>query len=124
MSTDLNFIDYKELAKNFKTEEDVRAETNMYLKILCEQFGISTKDSGHEITSYFGGRADSMYSDVIIEYKSPKINLKTQKGFDEVVYGRDDKDHGLFHYLVNFSLQDSLNDNDLFVESIRQTFIC
>lgn len=59
-----------------------------------------------------GGRADSIYSDVIIEYKAIDIDITTGKGFKEVVYGRDDKDHGLFHYLINFSLEKAHNDSD------------
>jgi len=110
---------YKDIAAKFNTEEDVRAETNRFLKNTCEAFGIKINDSGHEITSAYGGRADSIYSDVIIEYKSPKINLLSDRGFSEVIDGRNDKDRGLRHYLVNFSLEKAYNNTELFLETLK-----
>ncbi|MDR1329149.1 MAG: N-6 DNA methylase [Oscillospiraceae bacterium] len=109
---------YRSLAKKFNTEEDVRAETNHFLRESCDTFGIHLTDSGHEVTSVFGGRADSIYSDVIIEYKSPAVDLRSEKGFNEVILGRDHKDRGLMHYLINFSLEESHSDSALFIDTL------
>ncbi|MDD6338203.1 MAG: N-6 DNA methylase [Lentisphaeria bacterium] len=112
---------FKRKTLKFKTEEDVRAETNMFLRQLCEKRGIALQEasSGHEVSSIHGGRADSMYSNVIIEYKAPKIDITTSKGISEVIEGRDARDHGLKHYLINFALEDNLLcDDDLFQKSL------
>jgi hypothetical protein len=109
---------YKERSKQFKTEEDVRVETNHFLRNNCDQFGIEINDSGHEVTSVFGGRADSIYSNVIIEYKSPAVDLSKQTGCNEVVFGRNGKDRGLRDYLVNFSLEKAHGSPDLFLDAL------
>jgi hypothetical protein len=119
MNNNLNIEKYREISQQFITEEDVRAETNMFLRVSCDAFGISLRDSGHEVTSFYGGRADSMYSDVIIEYKAPGVNLNSTKGYNEVIYGRDARDHGLFHYLINFSLENAHNNNEMFLKLLK-----
>jgi len=108
--------EYSTRSKEFRTEEDVRAETNHFLRNACTLLGIKLRNSGHEVTSVFGGRADSIYSDVIIEYKSPNVDLCSDRGKSEVIDGRDDKDRGLRHYIVNFSLENSHNSQELFLD--------
>lgn len=96
---------YKKKAEAFVNEEEVRIGTNELIKELIKDFGIASLDESHETTSVHGGRADSIYSDIIIEYKI-KGTFKGKKGRDEAVYGRDAKDHGLKHYLINFTLDE------------------
>ncbi|SFK25725.1 N-6 DNA Methylase [Porphyromonadaceae bacterium KH3CP3RA] len=87
-----------------KNEEDVRIYTNILLDNLSNYYGLNKKTI-NEVSSVQGGRADSIYSDIIFEFKTPgKFN--SQKGIDEAIYGRNKKDRGLFTYLVNFSLEE------------------
>lgn len=87
-----------------KNEEDVRIYTNILLDNLSNYYGLNKKTI-NEVSSVQGGRADSIYSDIIFEFKTPgKFN--SQRGIDEAIYGRDNKDRGLFTYLVNFSLEE------------------
>jgi hypothetical protein len=108
-----NTIKFKEACTNAKNEEDVRLATNIFLDGLASLFKIK-KDISNEVTSLQGGRADSIYSDIIFEFKTPK-KFNNQKGVEEALYGRDDKDRGLFSYLINFSLENIKNsDNEYF----------
>lgn len=97
--------DYRKKAGSFANEEEVRIGTNELLKELIQDYEITSLEESHETTSIHGGRADSIYSDIIIEYKT-KGTFRSQKGRDEALYGRDDRDHGLKHYLINFTLDD------------------
>ena len=104
---------FKQQTLLFRTEEDVRAETNAFLRELCKKHNIRlSESSGHEVSSVHGGRADSMYSNIIFEYKAPSVDLTKKKGIDEVIDGRDEHDHGLKHYLINFSLEEHTNSNN------------
>jgi len=110
-------IKFKEDCTLAKNEEDIRIATNIFLDNLTVLFDIK-KELSSEVTSLQGGRADSIYSNIIFEFKSIK-KFNTKKGISESIYGRDEKDRGLFHYLVNFSLDElTVNDNKLFQELI------
>lgn len=112
MNNDLT-LKFKNACEKAKGEEDIRVAANIFLDGLTSFFKIE-KHTFSEVTSLQGGRADSVYSNIIFEFKSPgKFN--NHKGVDEAVYGRDEKDRGIFHYLVNFSLEQIGNsDNEYF----------
>ena len=47
-----------------------------------------------------GGRTDATFQNILFELK--KYNyFKTEKGIDEALYGRNDKDHGLYDYIIS-----------------------
>lgn len=96
---------YRIKAESFTNEEEVRIGTNELVKELIKDYEITSLTESHETTSVHGGRADSIYSDIIIEYKT-KGTFRSGKGRDEALYGRDGRDHGLKHYLINFTLDE------------------
>lgn len=49
-----------------------------------------------------GGRADATFQNISFEFKKPKY-FQTEKGINEALYGRDNKDHGLYDYLISSS---------------------
>ena len=104
---------FKENCKTGKSEDDVKREVNLFVSRVGEHFQLEI-DSSNERTSIHGGRADSIYNDVIVELKKLKL-FKNQEGVNEAVWGRDEKDHGLYHYLINFSLDSCHNDENLFL---------
>jgi len=104
---------FKKDCTNAKNEEDIRIASNIFLDKMTSLFKIK-KDISSEVISLYGGFADSIYSNIIFEFKAPN-KFNNQKGIDEAIYGRDKKDRGLFHYLVNFSLEQIKNtDNEYF----------
>jgi len=115
MNNDL-ILKFKQSCNDSKNEEDIRLATNIFLDGLTSLFKIK-KNISSEVTSLQGGRADSIYQDIIFEFKTPK-KLSSEKGINEAIYGRDEKDRGLFHYLVNFSLEQIKNSNDEYFKYI------
>lgn len=101
-------------------EEDVRAGFATVLKELSSVMGFDLQLTGHEVVSAHGGSADSVYNNVIFEYKSPH-KFNTQHGIDEAVFGRTTSitDRGLFHYLINFTLDENSNYDEEFLASLK-----
>ena len=102
--------EFRQSCVNARSEDDIKRGCNIFFYNIGELFNINI-NTDNERTSIHGGRADSIYNDVIFELK--KLNLfskSNQKGIDEAIYGRNNKDHGLFHYLINFSLESSNSD--------------
>jgi hypothetical protein len=101
-------------------EEDVRAGFTTVLKELSSVMGFDLQLTGHEVVSTHGGSADSVYNNVIFEYKSPH-KFNTKHGIDEAVFGRSTSltDRGLFHYLINFTLDENSNYDDEFSASLK-----
>lgn len=113
--------DYLTKRSAFNKEEDVRANFSTVLTELSHAIGFNLNLTGHEVVSAHGGSADSVYDNVVFEYKSP-MKFNTQHGIDEAVYGRTTEitDRGLFHYLVNFSLdENSRYSDEEFLASIK-----
>lgn len=107
----------KERCSSAKNEEEIRVAGHMFISAVCSQLGLKEQIS-NEISSVFGGRADSIYSNILFEYKKPN-HFKSDDGIQEAITGRKNNstDRGLFHYLINFALEQSSNDDAQF-ESI------
>lgn len=93
----------KLLCANAKSEDDIKAAVALLINSLNNSIELKELSHHHEVTSSHGGRADSIYSNIIFEYKKLDT-FRNEKGILEAIYGRDQKDHGLFHYIINFSL--------------------
>lgn len=100
---------FKKASAISKSEEDVRVATNIFIDGITTYYGLQ-KNANNEVPSIHGGRGDSIYSDIIFEFKKPNC-FSSKKGIAEAFYGRDDKDRGLYDYILNFSL-DELPDGD------------
>lgn len=109
---------YKNQCDIARTEDDIKGASNIFFNAIGLRLGIQI-DSHNEITSAHGGRVDSIYNNIYFEYK--KKGLFEAHGTDEAVYGRDEKDHGLFHYLVNFALEESNGDEQRFLHYLTSS---
>ncbi len=47
-----------------------------------------------------GGRTDATFQNILFELKKHDY-FKTEKGINEALYGRNDKDHGLYDYIIS-----------------------
>ena len=94
--------DFKSSCLATKTEDDVKRVCNQFFKDISRLYGIKI-NFDNDKTSLHGGRADSIYNHIIFELKKPHL-LETKDGVNEALYGRNASDHGIKHYLVNFSL--------------------
>lgn len=95
---------------NFKNEDDVKI--NFHSEIaspILKQVNPLLASAFHsEDTLQSGGRTDATFQNVCFEYK--KYNyFKNENGINEVLYGRDESDHGLYDYIIS-SAPFSTND--------------
>lgn len=103
---------FRRRMRSLNTEEDVRVAASEFLSRHLEGLTFASIDGRHEVVSAHGGRADSVYQDVIFEYKALGV-LGSPHGHSEALNGRPDStDRGLRHYLVNFALDEALPAED------------
>lgn len=107
---------FKSGCDSAKTEDDVKRVCNIFFSDISRLYGIDI-NFDNEKTSLHGGRADSIYNHIIFELKRPHL-LDSKEGIKEVISGRNNNDHGIEHYLVNFSLDESHNDDTIFVNNL------
>lgn len=103
----------KRKCSSARNEEDVRIATNIFLDKLNDNFDVISIDKHSEFTLLKGGRVDSVYSNILFEFKTPN-KFNSENGKHEAIYGRDDTDRGLFHYLINSSIENNNIDDDYF----------
>ena len=120
-----NIIDtFKKQCSEARSEEDdIRALPNIFFNSVGNALGLYPFIILNEITSAFGGSSmSSIYNNIYFEYKNLNLFSKpNSEGIKEAVYGRDNKDHGLFHYLVNFALEESHEDVDRFLHYLTSS---
>ena len=111
-----NIIDiFKEICSKATSEDDIKGACNIFFYNVGQLFELNI-EAKNEKTSVHGGRIDSIYNNIYFEYKKLDLFAKAD-GVNEAVYGRkNSKDHGLFHYLVNFSLEQSRCQQSTFEE--------
>ncbi len=92
-----------------KTEEDVRAATIVFLKQLTQEVGVNVKVQ-NEIVVLTGGRIDSLFDNIIFEFKKPEY-FDSQNGINEAIDGRNGKG-GLVDYMVARACDESSSVED------------
>lgn len=108
--------EFKQECRAAKSEDDIKRACNIFFHSIGKAFDLEIKSENEKVSAH-GGRADSVYNDIIFELKKLKLFSKSG-GIKEAVWGRDKNDHGIFHYLVNFSLENCSQDFDLFMSQL------
>lgn len=115
-------LNYKELSKEYRNilinsdnEEDVRIATATVLQKIISNMDFPSQSEiepfgKHEYTLFSGGRIDSLYSNVIIEYKR-KGYLNKKIELEQAINGRNSskKNAGLKYYILNYSDEKSID---------------
>ncbi|MEY8337449.1 N-6 DNA methylase [Lachnospiraceae bacterium 62-35] len=86
----------------FKTEDDVKIHfhSNIVKPLLEELNPGMAGQYKSEDTLLAGGRTDATFQNITFELK--KLNyFKTTNGIKEALYGRNEKDHGLYDYIIS-----------------------
>lgn len=99
-------MNFKLLEKNFKNhifknEDDVKLHFHSEIvKPILEEFNPEMANQ-YKSENYLlsGGRTDATFQNVYFEFKKFG-RFSTKAGVDEALTGRDDKDHGLYDYLL------------------------
>jgi N-6 DNA Methylase len=92
-----------------KTEEDVRQGTITFLKNLTKEVGVNVKIQ-NEMAVLSGGRIDSLFDNIIFEFKKPEY-FDTPHGITEAIEGRKDSG-GLVDYMISRSCIESTSVED------------
>ena len=86
----------------FRNEDDVKIHFHAdIVKPLLEELNPARANQYRsEETLLAGGRSDATFQNVIFELKRYEY-FKTNRGIDEALNGRDENDHGLYHYIIS-----------------------
>lgn len=100
-------MDLKMLEADFKqntfcNEDDVKIHfhSDIVKPILKEVNPSMIGQYRSEATLLAGGRADANFQNITLEFKKLGY-FDSPRGIEEALFGRDDKDHGLYDYLIS-----------------------
>lgn len=102
----------------FKNEDDVKIHFySDIVKPLLEELNpaMSGQYKSEEML-LAGGRADATFQNILFELKK-KDYFKNKNGVDEALYGRNEKDHGLYDYIISSA---QLSNRDTKEDMIRK----
>lgn len=91
------------------TEEDVRLATFNFLKGLTKEMGVNVKIQNEKVV-LTGGRIDSLFDNIIFEFKKP-VYFDTSAGIEEAVNGRRNRG-GLIEYILSVACYESNSIED------------
>lgn len=101
---ELNKLEQSFKLNNFNTEDDVKIHFHSdIIKPLLEELNptmVSQYKSEDNLLA--GGRTDATFQNVSFELKKIKY-FKNASGIEEALYGRNNKDHGLYDYIISNS---------------------
>lgn len=85
----------------FKNEDDIKVRFHSEIvKPLLDELNPEMAGLYHsEDKLIVGGRTDATFQNISFEFKKEGYFSK-QSGIDEALYGRNGKDHGLYHYII------------------------
>jgi hypothetical protein len=95
--------------KGASSEEDVRIATVKFLRELASEVGVQVKIL-NEKAVISGGRIDSLFEDIIIEFKKPSY-FDSPAGITEAIEGRK-QGGGLKEYMLSKACSESANIED------------
>lgn len=111
-----NFLKHK---GNFQIEDNIKIKfaSEIMIPLLNEISPLDSIKFQSEYNYLKGGRADATYKNIVFEYKKGEY-FNTQKGINEALFGRDEKDHGLESYLISHSDIEQSDLEDIKIKKI------
>ena len=104
----------KDALREARNEEDVRLGTHKFLIDLSKDLSINVKIYNERVV-LTGGRIDSLFDNVIFEFKKPR-HFRTDSGIEEAIQGRlsgEKRKGGLVQYLLSLAINESRNIEEL-----------
>lgn len=95
----------RDFRKNiFRNEDDIKIHfhSDIIKPILSEVNSTMLGQYKSENSLLAGGRTDATFQNIFFELKKDN-RFSTQGGIDEALFGRDDRDHGLYDYIISGS---------------------
>lgn len=101
---ELNKLEQSFKLNNFNTEDDVKIHfhSDIVKPILEEVNPTMVGQYRSEDNLLAGGRTDATFQNISFELKKLKY-FQTPNGIKEALYGRNEKDHGLYDYIISNS---------------------
>ena len=101
---ELNKLEQSFKQNNFNTEDDVKIHfhSDIVKPILEEVNPTMVGQYRSEDNLLAGGRTDATFQNISFELKKLKY-FQTPNGIKESLYGRNEKDHGLYDYIIGNS---------------------
>ncbi len=102
----MNFLNIEQSFKSniFRNEDDIKIHFHSdIIKPILEELNptmISQYKSENPLLA--GGRTDATFQNIFFELKK-EDRFSTKSGIEEALYGRDEKDHGLYDYILSGS---------------------
>ena len=100
-------MDFKKIENEFKqnifhNEDDIKIHfhSDIVKPILKNVNPEMYNHYRSEQTFIAGGRSDATFQNISFEFKK-EAAFNLESGIDEALYGRDDKDHGLYDYIIS-----------------------
>lgn len=112
---DLKKLESEFMQNVFRNEDDVKLHfhSDIVKPILKEVNPTMVGQYHSEDALLSGGRTDATFQNISFEFKKLSY-FRTPNGKQEALYGRDDRDHGLYDYLIsNASIAVSDNDESI-----------
>lgn len=102
----------------FKNEDDVKIHfySDIVKPLLEELNPTMASQYKSENILLAGGRTDATFQNILFELKRHNY-FKTESGINEALYGRNDKDHGLYDYIISNA---EISDNDTKEEMLQK----
>lgn len=117
-------MDLKQLESEFKqntfrNEDDVKIHFHSdIVKPILTKVNPSMVGQYHsEDTLLAGGRTDATFQNISFEFKKLAY-FDTPKGKNEALYGRDERDHGLYDYIISNASISSADDDDAIIRKL------
>lgn len=124
----VTLLNLKALEDNFKknrfeNEDDVKIHFHSdIIKPLLETLNPSMANQyKSENRLLAGGRTDATFQNITFELKKEGY-FSTQKGIDDALYGRNERDHGLYDYIIsnsNLEARDEDKDDEIVKKIMR-----
>lgn len=106
----------------FITEDDVKIQ--FHTNILSPIINNLETDINYQVfseqTYIKGGRADATFKNITFEYKKFDY-FKSNKGINEALFGRNNKDHGLYDYLISHAEINEIDDHEIIFKKLSKT---
>ncbi len=103
----------------FHNEDDIKLHfhSDIVKPILNEVNPSMAGQYRSEAVLLSGGRTDATFQNISFEFKK-EAYFDTLKGQKEALYGRDDKDHGLYDYLISNASITASDSNEIIIKKL------
>lgn len=117
-------MDFKKIEQEFKSkifrnEDDIKIHFHSdIIKPILQKLNPEMENQyKSEYNLLSGGRTDATFQSISFEFKK-EDKFSNEAGINEALYGRDNKDHGLYDYLISSAEIDNVESEEQIINKI------